>query len=517
MPEEKKLGYKRVHFFKMFLTEDDWNHRHRFHVQKQELHTVSVHGIGIARQFLGELLVHQRPTPDLSIVVESGHATDAEGHDIVLNEPLTLRVEREQFPLPCTLYVVARYAEEATDWVRFKDGTRRNKYFQESAVVELVARPPESNEVELARIATSADVYRITDARDRFAPKVNEIDLRYRRYSLVLRRLPRDLKLTMLKALGERKHHFLRLGGHRLLRPAAVMAHPISVLEMLTEADLLTENNVGEVLALLNQLDGALLDFIKDNIDDPWVLERPEMQAARNNQALIASLLAGPEQYRMSNIEQVLNLFAKAGDFFPGMTALYGNESLVYYEGQEVVLPKLYPLGDDWERIKLWSAEFPEILFVDGMEWKLVGSLDITNEASEKRYKFRIDNAIDTWRTRQKLSYPDGTTVEDTGVAHEGGYASFELRGLIPDTHLAVIRMMDYVRADYELEFVVNDQYVGVSQCLGNDRQFRWRNWPFVIPAWFVNDDTVRIKQLMTTAERDVNMFRFWFYQPLSF
>jgi hypothetical protein len=40
-------GYKRVHFFKYFLTEEDWNARHDFHVQKRLLHHAFLHGMGI--------------------------------------------------------------------------------------------------------------------------------------------------------------------------------------------------------------------------------------------------------------------------------------------------------------------------------------------------------------------------------------------------------------------------------------------------------------------------------------
>jgi len=90
------------------------------------------------------------------------------------------------------------------------------------------------------------------------------------------------------------------------------------------------------------------------------------------------------------------------------------------------------------------------------------------------------------------------------------------VHGVIPDTHFAIIRMMDYARGDYELKFTVNGRDVGVSRCEGYDRRARWRNWPFVIPAYFVNDTVLRIQQTPLTADRDVNMFYYWFYQPLN-
>ena len=74
----------------------------------------------------------------------------------------------------------------------------------------------------------------------------------------------------------------------------------------------------------------------------------------------------------------------------------------------------------------------------------------------------------------------------------------------------------DYARGDYELLVNVNNQDAGISRCDGFDRRARWRNWPFVIPAHFVNDSVLHIRQSLLTADRDVNMFRFWFYQPTN-
>ncbi len=517
MSDEQQQGWKRVHFFKHFLTEEDWNARHHYHMEKCRFHNQAFHLAGIVRYVTQELMVHQRTAPDLSVVVEAGYAIDEAGRDILNHEPVILRIVREHLYLPCTVYVVARFNEVPADLVRFKDGSRQNKTFQERPEIELVMRPPEEGEIELARIQLSEDVYKVTDARDPFKPTWNEIDLRGRRFGYVFRAIDRELKQKLLQAIAARRHAYLRIGGHQLLRPAAALAHSLAVLEMVVEADCLSPNALVECLDGINLMDRNLVELVRTRIDDPWVLERPEWQQFLRSCEMISTLLSGSMNYKLGNVDQILALFLKSVAHIDGLMLLYGNESLVFYEGQEVMLPKTYPMGHDWERIKVWSAEFPEILYVDGMEWKLLGELNITDEASEKRYRFQINNAIDSWRTRQSLYYPDGTRVDDTGVAHEGGFTQFELRGVVPDMHLAIIRLMDYARADFELEIIVNDQVVGVSQCLGYDRQFRWRNWPFVIPSWFVNDDVIRVRQAMTTAERDVNMFRYWFYQPVGF
>ena len=46
------------------------------------------------------------------------------------------------------------------------------------------------------------------------------------------------------------------------------------------------------------------------------------------------------------------------------------------------------------------------------------------------------------------------------------------------------------------------------------DRVFRWRNWPYVVSGEVVTKSTVTVKQIAVTAGRDINMFRYWFYQP---
>ena len=133
---------------------------------------------------------------------------------------------------------------------------------------------------------------------------------------------------------------------------------------------------------------------------------------------------------------------------------------------------------------------------------------------SETKHKFEIHQERDRYRSRQKLKYPDGATVEDVGVAYEGGYAEWEITGCTPKKDVVMITRMDYVHGDYETEMYVNGKKVGNSVCPGNDRRFRWRNWPFVIPGEYVTEPTLQIKQVPITAGRDVNMFKIWFYHP---
>jgi hypothetical protein len=77
-----------------------------------------------------------------------------------------------------------------------------------------------------------------------------------------------------------------------------------------------------------------------------------------------------------------------------------------------------------------------------------------------------------------------------------------------------VLRRMDYVYGDYELELGVNGKKVGIVSCVGTDRVHRWRNWPALITPEYVNDANLIVRQQSVTAGRDINMFHIWVYQP---
>ncbi len=173
------------------------------------------------------------------------------------------------------------------------------------------------------------------------------------------------------------------------------------------------------------------------------------------------------------------------------------------------------PAYADWEEVKVISREeLPSEMAVGGVPWVLVDKINVMDKDSEEAHQLQIVDAKDAYRSRQKLKYPDGTVLEDVGRAHVGGYCQFEVKGLTAGKELAVVRRIDYVYGDYEVEFIVDGRSGGVSSNAGTDRVNRWRNWPYVIPAEAITKPAATIKQIAVTAGRDINMFRYWFYQP---
>jgi hypothetical protein len=194
------------------------------------------------------------------------------------------------------------------------------------------------------------------------------------------------------------------------------------------------------------------------------------------------------------------------------MSAVAGEKPVIAAPEEKKEAPKSIDIKD-WEGVKSMPAPKPS-MDLEGTTWLLVDEIEILNKESEDKHLFTIKEAKDSYRSRQKLKYPDGTTVEDTGRAHVDGYSEYKLLNITPNRPVVILRRMDYVYGDYELEMSVNGKKVGVVSCVGTDRVHRWRNWPMMVPVEYVTSETLMVRQQSITAGRDINMFHIWVYQP---
>lgn len=515
MKGEEDLGYKRAHFFKHFLTEDDWNARHVYHFEKQCLHELVFHGLGIhdAKQSL--LVKATQPEASLRVEITPGLAIDKQGREIIVREEERLTLDPSQYSLPTTVYFKIVYTEMAADRIRFPDGRIENKYFRETYKFVVGQAPASDSELELARVSLGEEVAALLDAKDPENPEVNEIDLRYRIEHSSHEAIPRDVSIRLMRILRERKQSFDRLGGNAKLGAVAALGQSFAIIHEILDANILSYSTVPMLMQAFRLLDEQMITATLKCIDSRYT-ERPEWHKHLANCKAFRQILQDPTRSMQQKLALLLVQLEKITFSYAHIERLIGNDRRVYTHGQAHALAKSYPLSSNWDFVKVWSAEFPQVLDIDDLEWLKMGELNITDPSSEKKYQFRISDARDAWTNRQRLYFPDGVLIEEKGVAHEGGFSEIVVSGVIPDTHLAIIRMMDYARGDFELKISVNGRDVGISQCEGFDRRARWRNWPFVIPAYFVNDTVLRIKQTPLTADRDVNMFYYWFYQPIN-
>lgn len=165
------------------------------------------------------------------------------------------------------------------------------------------------------------------------------------------------------------------------------------------------------------------------------------------------------------------------------------------------------------DELLLRAEPMPARLRHQGDAFRLLGVLDLQDEVSEQAYDFTIQDALDHWRVNQKGRYPDGTVVEDRGVAHEGGAVEFTVAGLEAGHDLLLVRRADHVHGEYRVAISVDGQPAGELDCAGSDRRFRWRNWPFRVPGRLIRGASARVRQSVVTEDREVNLFRVWIYQ----
>lgn len=503
-------GFKRINFFKGFLTtEKDWNDAERYHIDKRRLHNRMLHSPGIVYGYASDLKVNARARGDLSVEVQPGYAIDGMGNDLLIHDAQIRNINLEELRLPQTVYIVLRYYEELTDFIAYKENLeyKGHRRVLESCRVEITQTEPEiGREVELARVYLEKGVTRIRDARDPADPKANEIDMRFTpKGGLSGSTLPPNLRLRLEQLLWQ-----VRRGALEYTRRGVIAAHDVvqacNTALMLLYANLIDLRNVFDIWRLIIDCQGELsLDV---DVHHPTIAQKKEFSEYRRQVEILRGLLAEGK----NNMDAYMNLLAYQAKCAEIALSAVAGEKPQIVAPEEKKETKAIDIKD-WEGVKVMPAPKPQ-MELEGTTWVLVDEIEILNKESEDKHLFTIKEAKDSYRSRQKLKYPDGTTVEDTGRAHVDGYSEFKLLNITPGRPVVVLRRMDYVYGDYELELSVNGKKVGVVSCVGTDRVHRWRNWPAMIATEYVTDGSLLVRQQSVTAGRDINMFHIWVYQP---
>ena len=507
---EQVQGFKRINFFKGFLTtERDWNDAERYHIDKRRLHNRMMHSPGILYGYAGDLRVTARARGDLSVEVQPGYAIDGMGNDLMVYDATIRNINLEEFKLPQTIYIVLRYYEELTDFIAYKENLeyKGHRRVLESCKVELSQTEPDiMREVELARLHLEKGVNRIRDARDPATPGANEIDMRYvQKGGLAGSMLPGQMRQRLEGLLNQ-----VRRGAVEYTRRGVVSAHDVvqacNTALMLMYANLIDLRSVFDIFKLVIETEAELaLDV---DVHHPTIAQKKEFSEYRRQVEILRGLLAENK----NNVEAFQNLLAYQAKCAEIAASAVAGEKPVIAAPEEKKEQKIADIKD-WEGVKVMPQPKPQ-MDLEGITWVLVDEIEILNKESEDKHIFTIKEAKDSYRSRQKLKYPDGTTVEDTGRAHVDGYSEFKLLNITQGKPVVILRRMDYVYGDYELEMSVNGKKVSIVSCVGTDRVHRWRNWPAMIPPESVGDGTLLIRQQSITAGRDINMFHIWVYQP---
>ena len=512
-------GFKRINFFNCFLTTTkDWNDAELYHVEKHKLHNRCFHGAGVVSGYRQELAVHARGRADMSVEIAPGYAIDGQGNDILLYETEIKAISKADFKLPLTVYVILKYVEEFTDFIAYKENLdfKGHRRIQEKAVVELsITEPNITSEVEIARIYLTEDAKKISDAKDPLNPGPNEIDLRFvPRAGVVGGYLPMELINRLRKMIRSQRDSYYRLARDKKVLAANGVALGLMTVDMLLESGTVGPQNIMPLLSNLGNLQWDTVNEIEAT--KPTLKAMKDFGQFKHSVEVFRDLVDDKtlsvdenDLINFDSLDQVISIQEKSSSPLSSIVGENSQPEAIVEEGGEAAI------SSEWTRIKELSGDLPETVSIDGQEWTLIDEIDVWNKDSEQAHLFQVCEARDSWHTRQRIRYPDGVTVEDAGIAHEGGYTQFEIHNVTPNRPIMLLRRMDYARGNFEIEYSANDIRVGISQCTGSDKRFRWRNWPFLIPAEYVTSEAVKITQKAVTAERDINMFHFWFYQAL--
>ncbi|MCB9739358.1 MAG: hypothetical protein H6747_08815 [Deltaproteobacteria bacterium] len=512
MATNELKSFKRLNFFRGFrTTEKDWNEGESYHVEKHRLHNRMFHGPGLVPHALGGLHVSGRGRGELAVEVQSGYAIDGAGNDIFLWEPEIKQLNPGDFKLPTTVYLVVRYLEEFTDFISYKENLdfKGHRRVTEGCKVEWTVTEPDVNsEIELCRVALTKDVKRITDAKDPFGPAENEIDLRYVPVAGCVGSFidPKTL-WELLEMIRRSKAVYAYLYHQMRILPASDVLHAFITLEMLMHSQLVDLRNVFKLYMIILSHQWTLIEEIEQNV--------PQVSSQRDFANFKKHVEIAMQKYDESafSLEFLNALLGYQTECYKFMETMF-DKSLRRERKIEVA-----PAADTnavIENIKVRSAPFEDQMVIEGINMVLVDMIDPLDPESEREHQWKITGERDRYRTRQKLKYPDGVVVEDTGVAFEGGQIEFELRNIEPGKDIYVVWRMDYVHGDWEAEVESNDRRLPNCICAGSDRKFRWRNWVYVVPAEHVREVTARLKMKPITADRDINVFKMWAFQPIT-
>ncbi len=509
MAEITERNYRRLNFFRGFrTTEKDWNDGERYHVEKRRLHNRMMHGPGLVPHALGGFRVSARSQGQLAVEVQAGYAVDGQGNDLFLWEPEIKQFNPNDFKLPATVYLVARYIEEFTDFISYKENLdfKGHRKIAETVKIEWSPTEPDLHtEVELGRINVTKDVKRLLDAKDPFNPQPNEIDLRFVPVAGIVGSFLSPQMLWEIMEMIRRSKTIYALMFHQMrILPASDVLHAFISLEMLIHAQLVDLRNVFSLYLIILQTQWTLVQEIEANV--------PQVSSLRDFSNFKKQIEISLQRYQERHFSM---------DFLGGLMN-YQTECFKFMENvfaKQLKAPKKIEAAVSdtnavIETIKVRSAPFEERMAIEGQDMVLIDTIDPIDPDSERSHNWRITGERDKYKTRQKLKYPDGVIVEDAGVAFEGGQLEYEIKNVEPGKAVYIVWRMDYVHGDWEAEVEANDRRAPNCICSGSDRKARWRNWVYMVAPEHVREVSLRIKIKPVTAGRDINVFKMWAYQP---
>ncbi len=317
-PSGGQPGFKRLNFFKGLVTYyTDWIDNEGYRLDKHRWHNMRCHGPGVVTGYAGELVVTGRG--DLSIEVQPGCAIDGSGNELILWDTQIKQVRTDGLKLPQTVYIVARYTEELTDFISYKQNlaVRGHRRVLEGCDIDVTPLLPNiAKEVELARVLLDNGVKSLTDAADPQAPKPNEIDLRY-----VLRAgragpgvdAAMQLALTSMLANARQALGLMYRAGR--IANAQDALHQVIAMSAVHAAESSDTRSTLEMFATLVELQIAI--YVEIKLEHPRLVQLPQhgewvSQLRLMQQTLRERTPAGPRLTLLINTQHRINDIVRA-------------------------------------------------------------------------------------------------------------------------------------------------------------------------------------------------------------
>ena len=411
-------------------------------------------------------------------------------------------IEADKLKLPQTVYVATGTSRSPPTYrlqgnPRFK-GHRR---IEEKVKIEVMAREPDGVEaIELGRVRLEEGVREIRDAIDARVPGPGEIDLRFVPVAGIAgSHASPQLRVEVANGLSE-KAALTQLLCKMGVAPANPLRNAVLSAEMLNSANAVGPFNLADVLTGVVELEREMIEAIEK--DFPQIAARKGFAEYKKSLEALTKVVRPAPRRRPLHGHRPLPQRLQPGAH-PGGEGEAGPSAKKDVKGELT----------SWKEIVLRSKEFPEEL-IDGSNFVRVDHLQLVNDESEKSHKFRIEGQKDMWKSRQTFTYPDKETVSDSGVAYIGGEAKWQVGNLKPGKDLIVIKRFDAILGEQICDISVDGKKVGQWKVTEADRKHRWRNHYFLVPGTFVTNDSLEMSAKAVSAERDINMFQLWFYQP---
>lgn len=166
-----------------------------------------------------------------------------------------------------------------------------------------------------------------------------------------------------------------------------------------------------------------------------------------------------------------------------------------------------------WYALAHRSEDFGPAIEHLGVRLRLVARLDVLDDAAMSATGFAISGEKDRHRSSQKRRYPDGRIVEDKGLCHYQGQASFRLYGLTPGRDALLLSRVLRLELAGPHELWVNGVMVHrQEEHLPRDSPAPWYNLPYILPGAILPAGIAQIE--VRALGHDLGHFCYWLFQP---